>query len=139
MRVRTCIITDMTTQQLPNHIRTEQRTYTTDEGETRTYETEIIALEITLGRETRTVEFKVYRRETGQHMAINDRDFFGRIGMGEKSHACSGTAWLTNGKWEFTTSTRALNRQAYIIGFRDNAHESFKSQHKGSQIAKGVK
>lgn len=129
----------MTTAQIPNYIRTDSWSYVNDEGVTRTVYTEIIALQITIGRETRTIEFKVFKFDSGHWRADNSQDFFARIGCGEKSHACTASAWLKDGKWEFTKSTRALNRQAYVVGFRDNARDTFKSQHSGSKIAKGVK
>jgi hypothetical protein len=133
-------ITHMTTTQIPNYIRTDSFSYVTDEGVTRTVYRDIIALEITFGRETRTVEFKVFKfDDASTWRADNNQDFFARIGCGEKSHACTASAWLKDGKWEFTKSTRALNRQAYVVGFRDNARDTFKSQHSGSKIAKGVK
>ena len=126
-----------TTQQLPNLIRTETRTYTNENGEVHTYELEIIELEINLNRETRKVEFKVMRWSNGDVRADNSTDFFARIGNGQKSHACMASAWLDNGAWVFSRRTTVLNRNASVVGFRDQASEYCKSQHKGSKIKKG--
>ena len=127
-----------TTQHLPNYIRTDVHTYTTETGEVRTYEVEIIELEITLNRETRKVEFKVMRWDNGSVRADNHTDFFARIGNGQKSHSCVASAWMEKGEWKFSNNTNALNRTARVAGFRDNASESCKSQHNGSKIKKAV-
>ena len=89
-----------------------------------------IALSITLGGETRSINFKVVREND---LALSLPVFAARIGNGVKAHRVQGEAWFRNGQWVFTTATMVLNRNARITGWVDSVTCN-KSDHVGSRI-----
>jgi hypothetical protein len=90
---------------------------------------ETINLEITIGNETRTIEFKCVRDD----MAWSADVFAARIGNGAKFHRSKGMAFNYKGVWTFEHDGFALNKRAKIVKFADQV-EFAKSQHGGSKI-----
>ena len=89
---------------------------------------ETINLEITLGNETRIIEFK-----GADDMAWSAPVFAAIIGNGSKFHRSQGIAYKNNGTWSFENRGFALNKRARVVKFADQV-EFAKSQHGGSKI-----
>lgn len=89
-----------------------------------------VTLDITLGGETRSIEFTIASRGD---LAVSLPVFAARIGNGMKAHRAAGNAWLRNGEWVFTTSTDVLNRPARITHWIEEIAFN-KSNHAGSKI-----
>lgn len=91
---------------------------------------ETINLEITLGNETRIIEFNVV---PNWNMATSEKLFAARTYSGTKLHLVRGWVKLINGAWEFQTNVSVLNKNGVIVGFADRV-EFAKSQHNGTKI-----
>jgi len=89
---------------------------------------ETITLQITLGNETRIIDFKDHGG-----MAWSASVFAACIGNGSKFHLSRGRAYKSNGEWVFENEGFALNKRARIVKFADQV-EFAKSQHAGSKI-----
>lgn len=122
---------------MSNHIITTFTTRTDicsyeHEGETRSFEREIITLPITVKGETREVEFYA---PSGGDKATSDYVFGCQRGHGRKVHRTSGTIYRHEGGWHFDLmSGYALNSSARIIEWADSVVDGARSQHVGTKI-----
>lgn len=122
----------MNTTQYPT--RTEIRTYE-ENGETKTYEVQIITVPVTIRGETREVEFR-----TGPTDTAHSSQVFGCYkGNGTKVHRTRGSIVYKNGEWVFTNIGYALNQQCRISEWADKVPAFAKSQHNGTKIDREVK
>jgi len=113
--------------------RTETIHYTTETGEAATYEKEIITFPVTIGNETRQIEFI---RISGHKMARSGYIFGCRKGNGTKIHRTSAAIWYSNGEWAFDwDSGYALNSgNCLITDFADQVADRLKSEHVGTRF-----
>jgi len=113
--------------------RTETVHYTTETGEAATYENEIITFPVTIGNETREIEFS---RFGDRNMARSAYIFGCRKGNGTKTHRTSAAIWYSNGKWVFDwNSGYALNSgNCLITDFADQVADRRKSEHVGTRF-----
>jgi hypothetical protein len=91
---------------------------------------ETINLEITIGNETRTIEFNVF---PNLQMGMSEKIFAARTYYGSKLHLVRGGVRLVNGEWSFHTNVDVLNKNGVIVEFADRV-EFAKSQHNGTKI-----
>jgi hypothetical protein len=94
--------------------------------------TDIITMDITIGGETRTVDFRRWNPERG---IANSGGIFGcRKGQGKKIHRTGASICLVDGEWVFNWhSGYALNQgDCLIVAFADQVAEGRKSQHSGT-------
>jgi len=112
---------------------TATRTYTTDEGETRTYTIEVVTFPVTIDGETRDIEFQISGNE---HVAISREVFGCRRGQGKKIHRTSAHICNVDGEWVFNWhSGYALHRSTCeIVAFADQVADTRKSEHVGTAI-----
>lgn len=76
------------------------------------------SLDVTIGGETRTVEFVAYRHATHITSAQSDYIAAGRIGRGAKAWRVALLAWEKDGTWTYRGQcTNANNRQTQLIGW----------------------
>jgi hypothetical protein len=112
---------------------TATRTYTTDEGETRTYTVEVVTFPVTIDGETRDIEFTII----GNPNVAHSREVFGcRRGQGKKIHRTNAALCNVDGEWVFDWhSGYALNRGGCaIVAFADQVADTRKSEHVGTAI-----
>jgi hypothetical protein len=107
-------------------------TTSTETGEAATYEKEIITFSVTIGNETREIEFK----RIHERMAISGNEFACRKGNGTKIHRTNAQICYNNGKWVFNwDSGYALNEaHCLITGFADRVADPLKSKHSGTRF-----
>lgn len=86
--------------------------------EPRTIEIRTFTMPVSVGGETRDVEFTVAIH--GGH-AYSAHIFTSRIGRGAKTHRCGMTAWPEGDEWRISLGSNALNRQCRISGWAEDA------------------
>jgi hypothetical protein len=113
--------------------RTEIHTFTASDGETLSYTLETITLPVTIGGETREIEFT---RTDDRPIARSKQVFGCRRGQGIKIHRTDATIYFKDGEWTFGwRSGYALNRgDCLIVAFADQVADHRKSQHTGTTI-----
>lgn len=108
-------------------------TYTTDEGETRTFTREVVTFPVTIDGETRDIDFEI----GGNPKVATSREVFGcRRGQGKKIHRTSADICNVDGEWVFNWhSGYALHRSTCeIVAFADQVDDTRKSEHVGTAI-----
>ena len=85
---------------------------------------EIIQLEVTFNKETRSMDFVVYHNDSA--MSCSDVAF--QIGHGEKRHADRLNAWKSDGVWKVSYRACVRNKQAKACNFIDLVNDSMKTK-----------